>query len=427
MATRASSGSVLQLHLPERWPDTSVMTDPVFRWARYDGSRVDRGASPLREIKPAAQIIAIAPSSRALFVRAQLASGRAARQEKVLGFAVEEAIGGAPEDVHSFFAGQLEDGMSLIGVVDKTWLKNAIGELDIQGFTPTRFICESELLAARRGGDAKTWTVVKLATGGFLHVGGLETISLDIPSENPTSPPLTLNLALDEHTQDGDSPAVVEVYTGEGMSPPDIARWTHVLALPVNHAGSWRPENFDARPLSRTNLLAAMGGRRTDGESSLGRYKAAAILAAAIIAIHGALSLADWWRLSSEASGLLGGVEERFRKVLPDAKGLTDSSAQMTHMGRTVAGLRRGSGELAADDALNLLGRITPTLAINSLQAKSLKYDKGNLQLDLTVPESETRASLGAKLKAAGVKIQVERVAPGSGGSTIATVRVSAG
>lgn len=414
---------MLQLHLPERWPDTSMTSDPLFRWARYEGARTERGVSSLREIRPAGQMIMIAPASRVLFVRVRLPGGRTSKQDKVLAFAVEDAIGAAPEDVHAIFAGDLGGGESLVGVVDRAWLKTAVGELDIQGFTPSRVICEGELLAARSGSDQSSWTVVRLNTGGFVHLGGFETLALDMPADATGDPPMALSLVLEERTAEAEAPQDIEVLAAEGARPPDAASWSAALGVPVSFAGLWSPETIDARRLTKTNLLGGIAGRKATGPSALSRWKPAAVLAAAIVIAHAGLIGFDWWRMESEASDLRAGMETRFRRIFPEAKAVVDPPRQLSQL---IGQLRRDSGEPAADDFLALLGRLTPGLAAANATARSVGYEKGTLRLEISVPSTETQESLGAKLGSTGLRVQVERVTT-EGATAIATLRVSTG
>lgn len=421
MSSRKSQSGVLQLHLPERWPDIAAPRDPSFRWVRYEGGRADRGFSPLREIPPAGTIIAVAPASRVLTVRVQLPNARAARQEKVLAYLVEDAVGTSPEEIHALAAGESIDGARVVAVVDRNWLKAAHGELEMQGYSPTRIVSESEMLAADRPVDRRIWTVVCTATGGFIHMGGVEHVAID-PIVDASTPPLALNLALDEHTRAGTSPDTIEVRVAEGVAAPDLARWSHTLAMPVGRAADWAPEAMDARGCTKTDLLSLLPGRRSQEASWLDRYKPAAALAAGILVVHGALTVFDWWRMRAEATALRSSMEARFRKVFPDAKAVVDPALQMS---RQVVALKRGSGEVDAGDMVALLGRIAPVIASANGRARGVKYDKGQLSIDVLLPANATREAFEGRLNMPGVRVQVENIQPGPEGVQIA-LKVSA-
>src|SRR5579864_3766329 len=171
MARRSTSNSVLQLHLPERWPDGASFSAPLFHWARYDGANTQFGSSPLEEITPGRQVIAIAPANRVLFTRARLPQGRAARDPKVLRNAIEDSLVSGLDDIHAVPLAVLPGGESLVAVVDLRWVKSAYEELEAHDLTPVRLIAEGELF----GEDStRTWTVVRTSAGGFVHTGGYE-------------------------------------------------------------------------------------------------------------------------------------------------------------------------------------------------------------------------------------------------------------
>src|SRR5579871_3020285 len=213
MARRSSTAGILQLHLPERWPDGASFSAPLFSWARYDGAHVERGTARLEEITPARQIIAVAPASRVLFTRARIPQGRAARDPKVLRNAIEDSLVSGLDEVHALPVAALPSGESLVAVVGMGWLKAAYDELEAHNLTPARMVTEGELFAAA---PAKVWTVVRTAAGGFVHVGGLETIALDGSNESSRDEvPLALNLLVNERTEAGLTPDEVVVYTSQ--------------------------------------------------------------------------------------------------------------------------------------------------------------------------------------------------------------------
>lgn len=413
---------MLQLHLPERWPDLTTAEEPVFRWTRYEGGQVARDLSPLREIPPARTVIAVAPASRILFVRARLPNARAAKQEKVLAFLVEDAIGSSPEEIHAMVAGEAIDRSAVIAVVDRSWLRGAYGELEMQGYAPTRLVSEGELLAPGRDPDRRIWTVVCTRHGGFLHLGGVEHLVLETMCKPDDGPPMALDLALDEHTRAGTSPDAIEVMVAPGMPEPDLARWAQKLAIPVRRGPDWQPEMLDARSCAKTNLLTVLPGVRSGESAEWKRYRAAAVLAGAIVIAHGVLTTVDWWRMRSEASAIRTAMEARFRKVFPDAKAVVDPVLQMN---RQLARLRGDSGEVDPGDFIALLGKVAPALAASSARATTMKYERGQLLLEVILPGDETRESLEAKL-GGGVRVQVERVEPAASGGAQASVKVSA-
>jgi general secretion pathway protein L len=408
------SAAFLQLHLPEHWPDPGALDEPRLRWAWSAGGRVEEGVSSLAEIPRADEICLVLPVARVAFVRASLPPGPAAKLAKLAPFAIEDAIVSAPEDVLAVVLDDERDGERLVAVIDRAWLESALAELAAHGLPPARAIVESALAAGSPG----TWTVVWTGSGGFAALGGLEAIALDASLDG--RPPLSLKLAADERRRRGDAPQAVRMLLAGGADAPDTGRWAESLHVPVAVVGTWVPEATDAAAAACPNLLPVAGGGRWSGKDFGARFRPAAILAAAILAVHGLLTVADWSRLAYEARSLRGEMEAAFRKAFPEAKAVVDPALQMR---RNVADLRRAAGEPDTTDFVPVLAKFTPALAAAGLRPQSLRYERGELALDLAVTPDDTRERLASRLQVPGLRVQVERIAAGAGGP-VATVRI---
>jgi general secretion pathway protein L len=343
-----------------------------------------------------------------------------AKLAKLAPFAIEDAIVSAPEEVHCVVfdgqAGESTDAERLVAVIDREWLAAALAALASAGIRPDRAIVESALVADADG----AWTVVWSGDGGFAAPGGGEAIALDASVD--ARPPLALKLAVDERRCRGEPPRAVRVLLAGGADAPDVAKWSEGLHAPVAVTGRWLPEERDAREARCPDLLpSSRHGAAAVGEW-LARLKPAAVIAAALIAVHGVLTLGDWVRLAHEARSLRQDMERAFRKAFPDAQSIVDPALQMR---RNLADLRRAAGEPDAGDLVPLLARLAPALARANARPRALRYERGELQLDLAVGPDETRERLASRLQVPGVRVRIERVATG-GPEPLATVRIAA-
>jgi general secretion pathway protein L len=410
------SAAFLQLHLPEHWPDPDALDEPRLRWALGAGGRVEEGISPLAEVPRAEETCLVLPVARVAFVRAALPPGPSAKLAKLAPFAIEDAIVSAPEDILATVLDDERNGERLVAVIDRGWLESALAELARHGIAPTRAIVESALATGSPG----TWTVVWTGSGGFAALAGIEAIALDASLDG--RPPLSLKLAADERRRHGDAPKAVRVLLAGGADAPDTGRWAESLHVPVAVVGKWVPETTDAAAAACPNLLPGADGGRWSGREFAARFKPAAILAAGILAVHGLLTVADWSRLAYEARSLRGDMEAAFRKAFPDAKAVVDPALQMR---RNVADLRRAAGEPDATDLVPVLAKLAPALAAAGLRPQSLRYERGELALDLVVAPDDTRERVASRLQVPGLRVQVERIAAGAAGP-VATVRIGA-
>jgi general secretion pathway protein L len=410
MAKRTGD-SYLQIHLGERWPEGDRV-----RWSRRAGNRVDDGACAVREIPPADEITVVVPASRVAFARASLPRGPLAKLARLAPFAIEDAIAPSPDRVRTALVRDLGDGQWLVAVIDREWLERVLAELAAEGAEPDRIVAECALVPCEPG----SWTVVWHGSGGFVVIEGGEAIALDASLDG--RPPLALKLAADECRGRADAPRAVRVLAAGAAELPDLAKWSESLHVPVSAGGRWRPETVDARRVATADLLAETAAPGWHDSGWVARLKPAALIAAIVLGVHTLLTVGDWVRLRYEAAALRTEAESQFRKAFPDAKAVVDPALQM---GRGVAGLRRAAGEPDATDAIPLLARIAPALRDANLRAQAIKYERGQIELELAVPAGESREALAARLRSPGIVVRVERVASTVGGTT-ATVRVTA-
>ena len=369
----------------------------------------------LAELPRADEIILVLPVTRVGFVRAQLPAGPEGRLTKLAPFAIEDAVVSAPEELHTVVLDETRDGARVVAVLDRAWLATAVSELESLGVSPDRAIVESALVGDHHG----AWTVVWSGNGGFVTFGGIEAVTVDAGVEG--QPPLALKLAADEWRARAAPPRAVRVLLAEGAEPPDVAGWSESLRVPVAVAGQWTPEEFDADAAACPDLLRGVQvGRWTDTEW-MARLRPAAILLGAIVAVHVLLTVGDWARLAFEARGLRSQMEALFRRAFPEAKTVVDPALQMR---RNLAQLRRTAGEADAADLVPMLVKLSPALAALGGSPQSMKFERGEIELQLPVAPGETRERLASRLQVPGLRVRVERVATG-GGAALATIRVA--
>jgi type II secretory pathway component PulL len=117
-------------------------------------------------------------------------------------------------------------------------------------------------------------------------------------------------------------------------------------------------------------------------------------------------------------------METVFRGAFPDAKSVVDPALQMR---RNLTELRRAAGEPDAADMVPLLARLAPVFASANVRPRAVRYERGELQIELTLPSADARAAreeLAKRLRVPGLRLRIEQVAS-DGGAAVATVRVS--
>jgi general secretion pathway protein L len=407
--------SHLQIHLPDAWRPAAEEDVPV-RWSRHAGVRVEDGADRLRDLAPADEVTVVVPAARVAFVQARLPAMRGAALAKLLPYAVEDALFCGPESIHAVVVTRAPDGDALIAVIDREWFAAMLDALRACGLAPGRAIAESALVPA--GGEGE-WTVVWSERGGFLCRDGPETLALDAATD--LAPPVALRLALQEARRDGAPPSAIRVYTTSALAAPDPEAWSAALRVPVSARGRWTPEAYDARRLAAADLLVdafAVRGRET---AALRRYAPALAIAGLAAAIHVGLSVADWTRLALEERALRTAMAEQFRASFPGAQ-VVDPALQMS---RNLAELRRAAGEPHAGDALPLLARAAAPLAASGRRIEALRYQPGQLEIDLAAAGAASPGSLQALLRSHAPELRTSAALDGARGGT--TLRITPG
>jgi general secretion pathway protein L len=337
--------------------------------------------------------------------------------------AVEDAVASAPEDIHAVLVEHLPDGESLVAVVGKAWLKDVLHTLSGAGIRPSRLVAESELAALRAAAErTDPWLVVRTHAGGFVVSRNAALGTLDVQDE-PGRVPFALRRLREDHAAQGTLPDEIIVFGSEGLPDPDLRIWGRVLQLPVRSGGVWRPEDMDARRAASTDLLRggfSPGGGALQVPRAL---KAAGIAAALLAAVHVALTIGDWARVSFESSTIRSHMEAEFRRLFPETTAVVDAPLQLQ---RRVADLRRSSGAGDASDLLPLLAAVSPALGAMNAQAERLRYERGELELEVLFPAGEARSAIEQKLAVPGYRVRIEKLAREANGQ-VAVLRVSAG
>src|SRR5512134_2769848 len=99
----------------------------------------------------AGEVEAILPATRVLFARLKLPKVNAATIRELLPFAVEDRLLADPDQIHAVPGATNALGETLVAVVDRAWLSQALDLLARAGLRASRVVCESALLPAERG------------------------------------------------------------------------------------------------------------------------------------------------------------------------------------------------------------------------------------------------------------------------------------
>ncbi|MDE2366545.1 MAG: general secretion pathway protein GspL, partial [Betaproteobacteria bacterium] len=260
----------------------------------------------------------ILPAAQVLFTRLRLPGGSGLRRNgPMLAFAVEEETLGEPDANQVTWIGSHGEE-DAVAVVDKNTLQRWLDALATAGIRVDGVYCETLLLPWTAG----EWSLAWDGREGFVRTGEFQGMATDCGGKD--SPPLSLRLLVEEAEAREARPAAISLYTMMPMNPPaeeilpmpDIEVWQRELGVPIHSRGAW--DWHTTAPGSSVDLLRGHK-RRQNFSGLLMRLRPAALITAAVLAVHAMALTVDWALLAGEQRALRQQMESRFRTIFPAA------------------------------------------------------------------------------------------------------------
>lgn len=392
--------SLLRIHIPSSWPDTEP--DAPLPWCSLGarGALLGAGHATLANLPRTEACELVIPAEAVLLTRARLPRAGKQKLRQLLAYAIEDRLVAEPDAVHVAAGPTLADGQTVLAVVDKAWLARVLARCHDAGLRPRSAWPETLLPALPADG----WVMVWDGAGGFLRSG--EHAGMRLDGGLPTEPPAALMLSLTEARAATSLPHRLLLRLREGTPPPDVEAWSHALGVAVELGIGWTPLQHPDPADRNVDLLQgefAPAGMTRNGWPGL---RLPLILAGLIGLMQFGATTVEWWRLGREQQQLRAAMEASFRKAFPDARVVVDAPLQMQ---RKLAELRGAGGPPSPDDFLPLLARTAAVLEPGPQQpVQSVAYDKGQLSLELILPDPAAADALARRLGGAGLASQLQ-------------------
>ncbi len=365
------------------------------------GAQSEQGLSATAVNLPNVDEIWLAlPAGRVLLSSLTL-SRRALRQlNGALGNALEDQLMLDPTQVHVALGKARVPDVHPVAVIDIAWLEQALALCRRHGIEPFGAIPETLLWSAVAEVAEGHWCARWRGHAGFVRSAASAGFALD--DGDAETPPLALQLALAEaRRQPATSGSLPGGIVLEAEVDVDAAAWSRQLDCPV------LLQSLRADPLPPAiNLLQGPYASRRRGSSGwfadlvsrqhLAKYRLAAGIAAAALAVHVLGTLADWARLSHENSQLRAEMRQVFQETFPQTQAIVDPSLQMR---RQLADLRRARGYVENGDFLHAVNAIAGQVS----GVNQLSYE--NSRLTLVQPLATDMNGLQAALATQGYQM----------------------
>ena len=396
--------------IPARW-DASQDT---FEWVILDNQAkvLRRGRDLLNALPQCDETEIIVPASMVGFISAQLPPGSRTKILNALPFLVEAGLISAPEDTHAVLANQFESKI-VVAVIQKAWMASVLERLLRKEIFPIRMFPETLLPILPNDG----WAMVSRGHDSFIRMNNSQGIPLSVDA-GAEAPPPVLEMALMQFDKTR-RPVNIDIY---GEYPINAAAWASQLGVlfsrPIEQ--EWFVSN--TKPI--VNLL--QGEFQPSGAISrnLIAFKPAAITLAILILMQVSFMIIDYGIKARKNSMLDQAMVTQFKASFPNAKAIVDAPLQMK---RNLDELKHGAGQISNADFLPLLAAITSNIGpISADRLKSMDYQNGKLELNLTMPDMEQAQAMRQRLSTAGLSATIESTQPSPRGLEL-RISISAG
>ena len=409
---------LLQIYIPESWPDSDGMTP--LPWALRDasGASVRSGETLLSALPKADEVELIAPAVKVLLTSVAVPARSRRKLLQLLPYAVEEKLMYDPESIHTAPATSVPpSGEVALAAIDKGWLGRTLELLAKAGLQPRKMWPETLLPPLL----INTWTAIWNGHEGLLRTGALSGSSLD--GGNADTPPLALLLAAQEAKMRDAAPGKIILRLAGDAEQPDLARWSAQLGVETQLGAAWDWRQAPHTQEPGINLLQGGFAASSAGQAWLPRLRPALIVAGLIVLVQFGGTLVDWAQLSYQERHLKADMQASFRKAFPEAKVIVDAPLQMQ---RNLADLRHAAGVADASDFLPLLAQVTPILA-DAGQFEAVQYERGTLKLDLALRATQNLETLRNRLRNTGIKAELEKLEGGNAATTKVRIALTGG
>lgn len=344
-------------------------------------------------------LIVIAPCASVSFAQPELPVKGGARLSQVVPYAMEELLAGEVEQFHFAIGRTDAEGRTLVAAVRRDELRGWLDLLGTVGLDPQAVVPEPLCIPDNPG---KT---VALIDAGQLLIrtpGGLP-VALD-------AEPLTEAFTLaglegeDRHVQLFVSQQDWQHSREMIEALREVTGSLDLQLLPDGTLPLLAPGSVKSGALS---LLQGEFARRSGWRAEWQRWRFAAFLALAALALHIGVRGFELVRLHAEEQRLNAAIEQAARIAMPDVERIVDVRAQIE---------QRLAGGGSADPT-GLLARLALVGGAMSggggPKIESLGWRNGSLQLQMIAADTDALARFAQALTARGLNADVESTTPG--------------
>jgi len=385
---------VLRLADPVSWTITDA-----------DGGRIGPvSTGRLADAAPLAAeraLVVVAPGASVTLARPELPVKGGARLAQVVPYAMEEQLAGEVEQF-TFAVGRTDaDGRTLVAAMRRDELRGWLDALKTAGLDPLALVPDTLCVPDN---PAKTVAVID---AGELLVRAPDALPVTLDAE-PLTEAFTLaglegddrHVQLYVSQQDWQESREMIEALREVTGSLDLQLLPDG-SLPLLAAGAVRGDAL--------SLLQGEFARRTGWRAEWQRWRLAAALALAALALHVGVHGYDLIRLRAEEQRLDAAIEQAVRIALPDVERVVDARVQIEQR-------LAGGGAADPEGLLARLAAIGGAMSGAPATLESLGWRDGSLELQMIAPDTDSLARFAQALTARGLAAEVASTTPAEKG-----------
>jgi general secretion pathway protein L len=358
------------------------------------------------------QVVVMAPGSSVTLARPELPAKAGARLAQVVPYAMEESLAGEVEQFHFAIGATDEDGSTQVAAVRREELRGWLDALAAAGIETTAVVPDTLCVPDNPG---KTVAVID---SGQLLVRAPGSLPVALDAE-PLTEAFTLaglegedrhvQLFVSQHDWQYSREMIEALREVTGSLDLQILPDG---ALPLLAAGAVRP--------GALSLLQGEFARRSGWRAEWQRWRVAAILAVAALALHLGIRAFDLVSLHTEQRRLDAAIEQAARVAMPDVERIEDARAQVEQR-------LRGAGAGDPHGLLTRLAAVGGALAgAPGPKLESFSWRDRALDLSLNAPDTDAVARFAQGISERGLAADVTSTTNSEQGLQ-AKVRIAAG
>lgn len=339
----------------------------------------------------AARLSVVLPGAWVTTQQVQIPVRQGRRLRQAVPYALEDRLAEDVEELHFALGSGEADGTIPVAIVSRARMLQWLGALEAVGLRAALMVPETLAVPLHEG----EWSLLLNDNGANLRMGSCHGWAFPVPSMADCLPLAFAggSIPLPERLRMFDCRSDREADLPLGQLPVEVVAEKPASLMAVISEG------IATAPI---NLLQGDFSRREQLGKLWRPWRLTAALLFAVLVLQGSLSLTTYYRLKGEDETLYRQIEQVYRDTFPEARNVSNPRVQME---RALAAMGSGQGS----GFLLMLSTAAPVLmAEKGVELRSLRYQQGAMDFDLTLGDLAILDRLKQSLADKGLEVTIQ-------------------